>query len=153
MSKKLASFHKIECGYQPHLMFTQSWIGQCKTFLWLIWNTTGAIWLKIWNQTFWTVYLNVKEKTELMNEIRVKLYCTRMGWGRDDNLYYCLANKGSTIVNVIHTVNCSIVWRQNRLMPSYWITLNCDLHHVHDQNDHNTKSMGCEQVWKPSMIQ
>ena len=30
--------------------------------------------------------------------------------------------------------------------------LNCDLMH-HDQNDHNTKSMGCWQVWKLSVIQ
>ncbi len=34
-----------------------------------------------------------------------------------------------------------VVWRQNRSLLSNWLTLNCDLHH--DQNDHNTKSMGC----------
>ncbi len=34
-----------------------------------------------------------------------------------------------------------ISWHPNQLLPSTWVMLNCDLDH--NQNDHNTKSMGC----------
>ena len=37
-----------------------------------------------------------------------------------------------------------------RLLPSNCLTLNCGLNF--DENDHNTKSIGCLQLWKPIAI-
>ncbi len=43
-----------------------------------------------------------------------------------------------------------VVWRQNRLLPSNWLTLNCDLNH--DQHDHNGLLTGVKTIIQPEEL-
>ncbi len=61
-------------------------------------------------------------------------------------LCVCVASVGFSLSVYVFAV---VVWRQNQLLPSNWLTLNCDLNH--DQNDHNKSQWvdnRCEnQAW------